>query len=332
MADLPEALRTALAARLAGLPTDTLRVSVDRLIEAYRSGAAPRSPILATAVDVAAYAAYRMPATFSAVRAALAAANLDAPPERHLDLGGGTGAAAWAAVDVFPDIREITVVDQVSSALDFGSRLAADSTSAALRAASWRSARFETEDALPAADLVTVSYVLGELVASDQRRLVEQAAGAGGVVAVIEPGTPAGYERILAARTCLLELGRTIVAPCPHQAPCPIPAGRDWCHFGARVNRSALHRRVKDADLSYEDEKFSYVVAAPASNTADLGGRVLRRPVQRKGLVQLRLCMPDGRLADRIVTKRHGADYKLARDTSWGDTFPSGPDVPAGPS
>ena len=78
---------------------------------------------------------------------------------------------------------------------------------------------------------------------------------------IVEPGTPAGYERILAARARLIELGRVIVAPCPHQAACPMPPGKDWCHFGARVNRSALHRRVKDADLSYEDEKFSYVVA-----------------------------------------------------------------------
>jgi ribosomal protein RSM22 (predicted rRNA methylase) len=119
----------------------------------------------------------------------------------------------------------------------------------------------------------------------------------------------------------MIEAGRRIVAPCPHQGACPIKPGQDWCHFGARVNRSALHRRIKDADLSYEDEKFSYVVGVPGEGLHDPGGRVLRRPTQRKGLVSLRLCNPDGTCSDRIVTKRHGDDYRRARDVSWGDLF-----------
>ncbi len=77
MADLPEPLRYALAARLAGLPIESLRTAVNRLIEAYRSGATPAAPILSRPGDVAAYAAYRMPATFSAVRAALAACDVE---------------------------------------------------------------------------------------------------------------------------------------------------------------------------------------------------------------------------------------------------------------
>ena len=180
---------------------------------------------------------------------------------------------------------------------------------------------------LPSADLVTVSYVLGELSPEAQRQLVDTAAAAGGVVAIVEPGTPAGYARILAARTRLIESGRVIVAPCPHQAACPMPPGKDWCHFGERVNRSALHRRVKDADLSYEDEKYSYVVAARpeivAAGTHEPQSRVLRRPVQRKGMVQLHLCEPDGTINDKVMTKRHGTAYKQARDTSWGNRFPS---------
>jgi ribosomal protein RSM22 (predicted rRNA methylase) len=321
MADLPEPLRYALAARLAGLPIESLRTSVNRLIEAYRSGTTPATPILSRPGDVAAYAAYRMPATFSAVRAALAAVDVAVPPATLLDLGGGTGAAAWAAVDRWPEIREITVIDQVRDALDLGAGLAAESPSPALRAASWVAQPLG--GTVPSADLVTISYVLGELDVEAQRQLVDTAATAGGVVVIVEPGTPAGYARILAARARLIESGRVIVAPCPHQAACPMPPGKDWCHFGARVNRSALHRKVKDADLSYEDEKFSYLVAVrPEFVESAPQARVLRRPIQRKGLVQLHLCQPAGTIADQIVTKRHGSDYKLARDVSWGDTFP----------
>jgi ribosomal protein RSM22 (predicted rRNA methylase) len=323
MGELPEPLRYALGARLSGIPTGALSASVDRLIGAYRSGAAPDAPILAGDIDVAAYAAYRMPATYSAVRAALDGFRLPEPPASLLDVGGGTGAAAWAVVDAYPSVGTITVVDQVASALRFGAQLASDSPSAALRGASWVAGHLP--GVLPPADLATVSYVLGELAEEARPALIEAVAGAAPAVIVVEPGTPAGYARILAARTHLISLGRTIVAPCPHQLGCPLPAGKDWCHFGARVNRSALHRRIKDAELSYEDEKFAYVVAVPPVVRPDgdvpTAGRVLRRPTQRKGLVSLRLCQPDGAVGDRIVTKRSGDDYRRARDTSWGDAF-----------
>jgi ribosomal protein RSM22 (predicted rRNA methylase) len=320
MAELPETLRLGLANMLVGASTDALRASVDRLIGAYRSGTAPTSPILRTGTDIAAYAAYRMPATYSAVRAALRGFSPVPAPAGLLDIGGGTGAAVWAALDAYPGLREITVVDQVEAALNFGRQLALASASTAFRSATWRQHRFDATP-LPTADLATVSYVLGELEPSGRRELIEAAMAAAPTVVIVEPGTPAGYQRIIEARTALLEGGRSIAAPCPHQAACPIVPGQDWCHFGARVNRSSLHRRIKDADLSYEDEKFSYVVGVPADGSGALGGRVLRRPTQRKGLVSLHLCQSDGSIADRIVTKRNGEDYRRARDVSWGDFY-----------
>lgn len=87
----------------------------------------------------------------------------------------------------------------------------------------------------------------------------------------------------------------------------------------ARVNRTALHRRVKSASLGYEDEKFSYVAALAAGAPVPEAARVLRRPAQRKGLVSLRLCRSDGSVAAQIVTKRLGADvYRAARNVEWG--------------
>ncbi len=334
MADLPDELRTALATRLAAEPVDRMRSAVARLIDAYRSGRPAATPILAGSTEIAAYAAYRMPATYAAVRAAIGALPPTLPaPTSLADVGGGTGAASWAVADAFPPIERITVLDQVDDALALGATLAASAAAPALRSATWQRLSLPAE--LPSADLVTVSYVLGELAEAAQRDLVAHAAaaaarvgraGRAGMVVIVEPGTPAGYARVIAARDQLLALGHRVLAPCPHQLTCPLAPG-DWCHFGARVNRTALHRRIKDADLSYEDEKFSYV--ATASPRHDLGvplageGRVIRRPAQRKGLVTLRLCRPDGTAGDRIVTKRHGDLYRQARDTHWGDAFPA---------
>ena len=142
-------------------------------------------------------------------------------------------------------------------------------------------------------------------------------------VLVVEPGTPRGYAAVLAARVRALAAGWRIVAPCPHAGPCPLTAG-DWCHAAVRLTRSSLHRRLKSGDLGHEDEKFSYlaVVAPGAGDMAgEPAGRVLRHPLTRKGLVQLRLCTPEGGVRDEIVSKRQGERYRRARETGWGDTF-----------
>jgi ribosomal protein RSM22 (predicted rRNA methylase) len=321
MTDLPDALRDGLDTALARLPAARLAGSVQRLMTAYRSGAPQSAPVLASEADVAAYAAYRMPATFAAVQAALQQVTAALPewaPQTLTDGGGGTGAATWAAVSALPSLRSATVLDQVGDALAFGRALARRSAEPALREATWE--RWHAGAAVPAADLVTISYLLGELPPARQATVLDAAIAAGGAVAVIEPGTPDGYRRVLAARTALIAHGRTVVAPCPHQLDCPLD-GRDWCHFAARVPRSALHRRLKDAQLGWEDEKFAVVVAMPGAAPA-VAGRVLRHPRYRKGVVALELCTAAGTAAPALVSRREGDRYKLARAAAWGDPWP----------
>jgi ribosomal protein RSM22 (predicted rRNA methylase) len=321
MTDLPAALRDGLDAALARQPTQRLAGSVQRLMSAYRSGGAAAVPILASDVDVAAYAAYRMPATFAAVRAVLQQVVEAVPafaPGSLTDVGGGTGAAAWAAVEAFPSLRSVTVLDQVSGALSFGRGLARTSDDAALRGADWQP--WTAGSDVPPADLVTISYLLGELTPDGQAAVLERALAAGGAVAVVEPGTPDGYRRVLAARTALIGHGLTIAAPCPHQLACPLD-GRDWCHFAARVPRSALHRRLKDGQLGWEDEKFAVVVGVPGATTL-AAGRVLRHPRYRKGMVSLELCTAEGAATPAVVSKRAGERYRQARDVGWGDVWP----------
>ena len=343
----PSDLRGALDAAVAGIAVRDLATAVERLVGQYRqgfdvraagrpsgsnpsrrAGGEPSEPILRSSADVAAYTAYRMPATFAAVRSALtqlAAASPGSRPRTHLDIGGGTGAAVWAAAQVFDSLTSVTVLDQVAEALAMGGRLARHAISPALRTATWRQAGVAGD--FPEADLVTMSYVLGELSEPDQRDVVRRAAVAGSAegaaVVIVEPGTPAGYQRVLAARATLIELGLSVAAPCPHQRDCPLPAGRDWCHFAVRVNRSSLHRQIKQAELGYEDEKFSYIAAVRGPVRA-AAGRVLRHPQSRKGLVTLEVCGRDGDTARQLVSKRQGELYRAARDAGWGDAWPPG--------
>jgi ribosomal protein RSM22 (predicted rRNA methylase) len=342
MVDLPDGLRAGLATVLDAVAAPGLAASVRRLGEQYRSGTPAGSPILTGPTDVAAYAAYRMPATYAAVRAALRQLALVVQgfrPRSLLDVAGGTGAAAWAAVEVFPGLAAVTVLDQVADALALGRRLAGHASHPALRSGDWRTWRFGRDAALPSADLVTISYLLGELSPPDTDALVAQAAATGAVVVVVEPGTPAGHARVLAARSALLDRGLAVLAPCPHQHPCPLPQVGDWCHFAARVSRSSLHRRLKDARLGHEDEKFSFVAAGPVGPVAAVGtphhppGRVLRHPLYRKGLVTLEVCASDGGARQERVSRRQGGTYRRARDTGWGDAWPPAlrPGGPGGP-
>ncbi|MEV7125623.1 small ribosomal subunit Rsm22 family protein [Streptomyces sp. NPDC093260] len=329
-----ETLRTALTALLDGLPPKQAAGAVERLIENYRGTTPTHTPVLRNQADATAYAAYRMPATFEAVHTALTALADTAPdwsPAGHTDVGGGTGAATWAVTATWPGPRPVTVLDWADPALALGREIA--TANRALADARWERARIGTALTLDPTDLVTVSYVLGELTAADRTAVVDAAAAAAQAVVVVEPGTPDGYARVIEARDRLIRAGFRIAAPCPHSAACPIVPGTDWCHFSARVSRSSLHRQVKGGSLAYEDEKFSYVAAVrfPVTPAA---ARVVRRPQIRKGQVLLDLCEPaeapdaEGRpgqpeqLRRRTVTKRHGDVYKEARDADWGDAWP----------
>jgi ribosomal protein RSM22 (predicted rRNA methylase) len=296
---------------------------VQRLISAYRSGEPPAGVLLSSAGTAAAYAGYRMPATAAAAGAVLAQVRRGLPgwaPETLLDLGAGTGATAWAAAGELPTLRAATLLEPAAGAIAIGRAVLAQASATVLQEATWRPWQLGSTVEVTA-DLATAGYVLGELAPENQAELVTAAATAAPVVVLIEPGTPAGHRRILAARDQLLAAGHTVVAPCPHQLPCPLAAAGDWCHLAARVQRSAAHRRLKTAELSYEDEKFAYVATARAGQVDLPAARIIRRPRHRKGLVTLELCKADGTAREHAVGRRDPDTYRRARKASWGDPF-----------
>ena len=163
------------------------------------------------------------------------------------------------------------------------------------------------------------SYLLGEL---DPAALVGFSRHAWGLasdtLAIVEPGTTAGYERVLALRAAVTEAGGTTLAPCPHDTPCPLPDG-DWCHFATRLPRSPAHRRAKGGERGFEDEKFAYTVLCRAPHPRP-EARVLRRPALRPGHVVLDLCTPSG-IDRRTVARSEGDEYRRARKLRWGDAL-----------
>ena len=142
---------------------------------------------------------------------------------------------------------------------------------------------------------------------------------------IIEPGTKAGFANILALRTRLLAEGANLVAPCPNALACPMARGGDWCHFAARVERTADHRRLKDATLGHEDEKFSYAAFSrdPQRSDAQIpNARIVRHPRVFSGYTQLTLCR-EGEIANTTITRSKKEDWRRLKRLGWGDRWVS---------
>src|SRR5262245_10777938 len=102
--DLPPTLRNALAAELRSFDPRALARATEVRVERYRGEREQGAAILRSDEDVAAYAAYRMPATYAALVAALAYTRDQwphTPPTTLLDAGAGPGTAMWAAREVW---------------------------------------------------------------------------------------------------------------------------------------------------------------------------------------------------------------------------------------
>jgi ribosomal protein RSM22 (predicted rRNA methylase) len=319
--ELIHELQEAISKAIATIPAQRLQRVAEGLSQRYRASSGKAETIAIDADGALAYAAHRMPATYAALYAALEASRgcLASEPRSLLDLGAGTGAALWAAGAIWPELAQATCLERQPAMLALGRELASGSQHPAIARAEWRRADLAAQWVATPADLVTAGYLLNELSPAMGNSLVTQLWGATRqLLILVEPGTPAGFAHIRAARDQLLALGGHIVAPCPHQGSCPMADG-DWCHFAQRLVRPTFQRRVKGAELGYEDEKFSYVAVARSSGTP-VAARVLRHPRYLPGRVELILCTPGG-LQQRIITKSKREAYRVARDVAWGDEF-----------
>jgi ribosomal protein RSM22 (predicted rRNA methylase) len=146
------------------------------------------------------------------------------------------------------------------------------------------------------------------------------------MLVIVEPGTPAGWQRILKARARLVAEGAHVVAPCPHDHACPLHQP-DWCHFTQRLQRSKVHKQLKSAELPYEDEKFIYVALsrAPAPMRPS---RVLAQPVMTKVAISAKLCTDQGVVA-ATAPRRDKSAYARYRKLDWGDAVFESSETPA---
>lgn len=291
-----------------------LREAAQALSHAYRQGKNTRGPNLDPDLLAAAYLATRFPATHAAVArcAAWIDERLPFEPKSLLDLGAGCGAAALALRAHWPSLDVISCVEQIPALSAQGRRL--------LPEAIWRTTNFASSSHFAPHDVVVLSYSLNEAGPAESDVLARAWEASGQLLLLVEPGTQEGFARVLRAREFLLTAGARLVGPCPSGEACPIQAP-DWCHFAVRVQRSSLHRKLKDGSLGYEDEKFAWLAATRREVTPG-PPRILRHPFIEPGRVKLELCRAPEREERVVVKSRDKQGFQRARKADWGDSFP----------
>ena len=314
----PPALISALDALLEGVSRKDLAKAAERMSAGYRQGAT--SQTIATPLQAIAYAVARAPATYAACAAVFARLRQVMPdfaPASLLDVGAGSGAASWAAAAAWPSISSITMLDRNRALRDLARQLAEPLAHVEILAGDVI-AKKRSLELKSGADLIVASYVLAEL-AEDKAGAVaaDLWTSANTALALIEPGTPAGFARIRAGRSALIAAGAHVVAPCTHDAACPM-SGNDWCHFSQRLPRSRDHMLLKDANVPFEDERYSYVVVTREKLVS--GARILALPLESKPGLTFKLCDESG-LRSQFVAMRDKDEYRRVLKRGWGDLF-----------
>ncbi len=320
---LPPALESALQSLIHGTPLGPLSFRAQAISKAYRAGSGSKAAVQ-TGQDVLAYALTRMPATFAAIDDVLDQALLAWPefsPKTILDLGTGPGTGAWACASRWPELDQIVLLDRHGPFQEFAKKLLAIAPFTSLT-----QAKQVVQDlaqpgpALAPADLVLAAYVLAELEQAAIYSIIRQAMGAArGLLVVIEPGTPQGYQRLMIARQTLIDMGARILAPCPHQHACLIVAP-DWCRFAARLQRSRSHRTTKGVEAAFEDEPYAYLVATLADGGSPKPARIIGPPSRSKIGIALKLCQ-DQKIETVTIPSRDRTASAHARRLKWGDGY-----------
>ena len=312
---LPEYLRNRIESLLEGVSLKELQKGVLELSNRYREGA---DLLITKHIHRLAYLSYRFPATIEVMKYVFEKIPESNKSYSLLDFGAGMGAARFLGFDC------VTLVEQDKELIDLGKKLIEGSLDIKesemeevfiANEVTWYHKNVTRQLDIKEHDIVMSSYILGEL--ENIEPLLENADKLSSKYLVfIEPGTPKGFKKIHEAREYFLKKGYSIVAPCTHTSACPMYEKGDWCHFYTRVERSRVHRIIKNAKFGYEDEKFSYLIVSKEDFKND-GYRVLRFPSKQKGYISFELCGREG-IREFKALKRNKDKFKKVQKKSWG--------------
>ena len=314
---LPQDLREALEEQLnKNIKLENIEKNAKEISKRYRANSNNGQRLLTKSDEAIAYSLSRMPATYGAVFNTLnkIIENNKFEIKNVLDVGAGTGAATWAAYEILGN-KNFLCLEREKVMIKQGKELMKNSSD--LKYVKWQELDIIKDEIPFKADLIMVSYMINELQKNDLEKIISKLWNATNkILLIIEPGTPKGFSNIKYIRAKLIKQGGHIIAPCPHENKCEIDEN-DWCQFTCRIQRSKTHKKLKDGQAPYEDEKFSYIgfskdiVKQPAN-------RILRHPVINKGYMEFKICTKEG-IKNVKISRKNGVIYKYARKQGAGD-------------
>lgn len=311
--ELTEALNTLLEGEIS---FNDINYNAKEISKKYRDNNNDGVRLVTSKQEAISYALSRMPATYESVSDCLEKVfeKNSFEVDSVLDVGAGTGAATWALYSFF-DKKNYACFEREDEMISIGKKIMKNSVLE--NNAKWTKFDIINDNIEEQYDLVVVSYMINELPKDQIKNIVQKLwKSTNKILLIIEPGTPNGYSNIKQIRSILVNNGAKIIAPCPHEDECPLPEN-DWCQFTCRVQRSKIHKILKDGISPFEDEKYSYI-AFSKINCESADNRILRHPIINKGYSEYKVCSKNG-IKNIKLSKKDGVVYKESKKKSSGD-------------
>lgn len=317
--EIPKTLESAIEEEITNIKISELKEEAKQLSYRYMNKTRTGESFITSELQAITYSIIRMPATYGAVTTALknCLELIDINIETLLDVGAGTGSATWATSNLI-NLKNVTCIERESYMQRLGSKLM--DSNELLKDVTWITKDILKNPISEKADLVIASYMTNELLDEERINVLNQLINAtNGVLLIIEPGTPEGHKIIKNIKKYCVENNLYVIAPCVSQEECKLD-NNNWCHSTCRIQRTKIHKILKDGDAPYEDEKFSYI-AVSKQKIKNQNSRILRHPIIKSGFVNLELCTKDG-IKNVTISKKDGDLYKQAKKKNCGDSLP----------
>ena len=322
--ELPEEIENIIERKIKEYNITDLKENALNLSLKYVNQKRTGQALLKEKIEAICYSVVRMPATYAAVTMAIKQSiQKDENIESFLDVGAGTGAASFAVYDNL-NVKRYMCIERENEMINLAKEFMKEND--LLNKAQWLSLDIEKDKMNLSANLVISSYMLNELKEENRINVVKKLLNmTNKMLIIIEPGTPEGFDNIRKIQKYAIDNNIKILAPCTSNSYCTLPKD-DWCHSTVRLQRSKLHKILKQADLPYEDEKFSYIalykVNNEKSNLDDENSinnyRILRHPIIEKGKITFKVCK-NGEITTKIITKKNKELFKTAKKKRCGD-------------
>lgn len=262
-------------------------------------------------------------------------------PYSVLDYGAGLSPTGHALHHIFPELELIFALEPNMYMQKLGKYMSKD-----IESFTWAQSIHETKYLGDSKkfDIVNCSFVLEELVSSEERLLVVESlferTAENGFLTFVLPGSPMGFRFLNDIRERVIKKSRNefnIIAPCPHHLECPLAKNdRTWCRFEQnwlRYPKNVLAKLPHEHTLI--QSRFCYLIIKKGPVIRSLNqvksfedqtffwDRIIKPTKKKGGHNIVTLCNSKGKVEQRIVARSHELQfgYKESKFLKWGDLW-----------